>query len=128
MKWEGESWVETRGTRAPRAWGRSGGGATFRSLGRKGGWRWEQAGLRDRSVGGGGGGGARAGVGAETEDLAGRSGPGLGAAGNTEGAQSRGTGKWAGVWTRDWGLQVPDWGWGTWSWRGWKRRSQVGRG
>lgn len=61
MQWEGDLWAKTRWTRAPRAWG--GQGATFRPLGRKGGWRWEQAGLRDRSVGRGG---ARAGVGAET--------------------------------------------------------------
>lgn len=84
MQWEGDLWAKTRWTRAPRAWG--GQGATFRPLGRKGGWRWEQAGLRDRSVGRGG---ARARVGAETEDCWGRKEPGLRAAGDTKGAQDR---------------------------------------
>lgn len=73
MKREGGRWAETGGTSAPRTrvqrrlsgpWGRSGV------------WRWKQTGLRDHSVGGG----DRIG--------GGNSGPGLGAAGETEEARS----------------------------------------
>lgn len=85
MKWEGERWADWWDSRADDL-GQEGG--RLRPLGRKGGWRGEQAGLRDRSVVGGG---ARVGVGAETEDGGGGAGQGLGPQGTLKGqaAESR---------------------------------------